>query len=97
MNNLSAFSEVSEPFAELQFNLDRDMGMTIAFPLLEMRTDLGNGEVIDAAHPLTGNPKRKREVKDGGLLIRKILTWPSLRWPCGLMLLLGSGQLLPSP
>lgn len=51
MEHLSSFSEVSEPFGNLQRLLDEDMGLGAHLSLPGMQSFLGFGEVIDSLKP----------------------------------------------
>lgn len=49
LQNLSTFAEATETVGNLQYFLDRDMGIALPYP--DMEPNLGLGEVIDASPP----------------------------------------------
>lgn len=48
LNNLPAFAEAPDSFGNLQYYLDRDMGMALPFQLMNIDQNFGLGEVVDA-------------------------------------------------
>ena len=61
LENLSVFVEINEKVGNLQFFLDRDMGLVLGAPELELAPNLGLGEVIDAPPPPTARALKKRK------------------------------------
>ncbi|WOG92781.1 hypothetical protein DCAR_0312057 [Daucus carota subsp. sativus] len=51
MRNMSEFAEFKGMIGDLSYHLDRDMGMALMSPLLEVGSNMGEGEVIDAPKP----------------------------------------------
>ncbi|WOG83242.1 hypothetical protein DCAR_0102417 [Daucus carota subsp. sativus] len=61
LHHFSGFVEIPGPqtVGNLQFLLDRDMGMVIANPEVELLPNLGLGEVVDGPPPPATHPKRR--------------------------------------
>ena len=84
LENLKELVEISKPFGNLDYFLQRDLGFVLAFPYVEVVQNMGDGEVIDGPAPppvkkrkLTPSqgvcsgsslPFRKQLVRLGGLL-----------------------------
>lgn len=64
MENLSAFAEVKGTVGNLQYYLDRDMGMVIGALGMDMVDNLGLGEVIDPPPPALPISLKKRKCPD---------------------------------
>ncbi|KAL1811319.1 hypothetical protein ACET3Z_021384 [Daucus carota] len=61
LEHFSNFVEIPgpQPIGNLQFFIDRDMGMVIANPEIELLPNMGLGEVVDGPPPQTMHCKRK--------------------------------------
>lgn len=53
MENLSSFVEAPVDFENLRYFLDRDMGMALPFPILDVQQFPGMGKVVDVSPPLS--------------------------------------------
>lgn len=51
LENMDSFAEAPLMFSNLQFFLDRDMGVVFPYPEMDLLPNLGQGEVVDGEPP----------------------------------------------
>ena len=78
MKNLKVFAEPPGFFGDLQFYLDRDMGMVLPYPISEVVANFRDGEIIDDSPPRHTLKRKRLEYDMGCCGFEEPDLWPFL-------------------